>query len=71
MVPSPSSFIPTNEGMSTDSVLPLGTLTGNEQSWYNTLLYSNYFSWQCSNAMDYILNICNLITVTNVNKIVT
>uniref|UniRef100_A0A8C1L9T5 Cyclin-D-binding Myb-like transcription factor 1 n=1 Tax=Cyprinus carpio TaxID=7962 RepID=A0A8C1L9T5_CYPCA len=27
MVPSPSSFIPTNEDMSTDSVLPLGTLT--------------------------------------------
>ncbi|XP_026083392.1 cyclin-D-binding Myb-like transcription factor 1 [Carassius auratus] len=27
IVPSPSSFIPTNEGMSTDSVLPLGTLT--------------------------------------------
>ncbi|XP_016121080.1 cyclin-D-binding Myb-like transcription factor 1 [Sinocyclocheilus grahami] len=31
MVPSPSSFIPTNEDISTDSVLPLGTLTG--QSW--------------------------------------
>uniref|UniRef100_A0A8C1UW51 Cyclin-D-binding Myb-like transcription factor 1 n=1 Tax=Cyprinus carpio TaxID=7962 RepID=A0A8C1UW51_CYPCA len=45
MVPSPSSFIPTNEDMSTDSVLPLGTLTGNEQSWYNALLYSYYFSW--------------------------
>ncbi|KAI2665497.1 Cyclin-D-binding Myb-like transcription factor 1 [Labeo rohita] len=27
MVPSPSSFIPTNEDISTDSVLPLGTLT--------------------------------------------
>uniref|UniRef100_A0A8C2HVS1 Cyclin-D-binding Myb-like transcription factor 1 n=1 Tax=Cyprinus carpio TaxID=7962 RepID=A0A8C2HVS1_CYPCA len=27
MVPSPSSFIPTNEDIGTDSVLPLGTLT--------------------------------------------
>ncbi|XP_052437446.1 cyclin-D-binding Myb-like transcription factor 1 isoform X1 [Carassius gibelio] len=27
MVPSPSGFIPTNEDISTDSVLPLGTLT--------------------------------------------
>lgn len=30
MVPSPSSFIPANEDISTDSVLPLGTLTGND-----------------------------------------
>ncbi|KAL0196263.1 hypothetical protein M9458_009835, partial [Cirrhinus mrigala] len=30
MVPSPSSFIPTNEDISTDSVLPLGTLTGSD-----------------------------------------
>lgn len=30
MVPSPSSFIPSNEDIGTDSVLPLGTLTGTE-----------------------------------------